>query len=120
MPHSFVVSLHFEEVKMNLPIYFIIMTFVILQSARGRENSTYDYQIQTQLVDDLLESYDPSVLPGRKASVRYGVSHKSVYAFSNSNISTMLNTIIFNFLCIVDLTFIVIHKKFQSNRQSHF
>ena len=118
MPHSFVVSLHFEEVKMKLPIYFIIMTFVILQSARGRENSTYDYQIQTQLVDDLLESYDPSVLPGRKASVRYGVSHKSVYAFSNSNISTMLNTIIFNFLCIVDLTFIVIHKKFQSNRPS--
>ena len=50
----------------------------------------------------------------------YRVSHKSVYAFSNLNISNMLDAIYFKFLVIVGLTFIFMHMKFQGNRPSHF
>ena len=52
-------------------------------------------------------------------TIFYRVSQKSVYVFSNLNISTIINAINLICLCIVDLTFISLHIKFEWNRPCH-
>ena len=58
------------------------------------------------------------ILISATKQVNYRVSQKSVYAFSNLNILTILNAIGLNFLHIVEGTFICLHIQLQQNRPS--
>ena len=65
-------------------------------------------------------SFQASCLTVKKKFALYRVSQKSVYVFSNWNISTIFNAINLIFLGIVDLSLVFVHIKFERNRPSQF